>query len=716
MSAISRIAFPLGLALVLVACAHLTAVPESTVVQPPSPARRVDVVDREFGLVLPDPYRWMEGENNAEFDAWLKSQAAYARAKLDALPTLAFWRERLSAVAGATRGHSDHRIVRDRLFFLRRSGGTEAVLMYRDANGEHTIYDPNSEQGASIGNFSISPDARLVAINVGRSGSDIGDIELREVTSGKLFADKLEPVFDTFSPSWLPDSSGFVYTRMARVDGPDPQQGSAAYLHRIGQPQVADLMLARADGEPPLRIVPETRPIITLYPHSEWALLAIRQGRASFRLCEARRAQLAAIQPKWSCLADFDDDIQGAVLHGDTVYLLQGGAKHPNRHVLALKLRRLGATLASAHEVVAERADRVLQSIGAARDGLYLTSLHNGLSVLSKLDYGSTTIEEIALPFSGTADIWTDVDVDGGLLRLTGWTVPMTAYRFEPGKPLTDIGLGDVAPADYSDLVTDEIEAISADGTHVPLSVFHKGNLTLDGHALALISAYGGYGASITPSFSAIWNEWSEAGHVDAICHVRGGGEKGEAWRLGGRGANKQRGVEDFIACSRELEKRGYSTSARTAGFSASMGGVLVGGAYTTPGLAFGAMLIEVGVLNPSRLLAAKDGAEQIGELGDPRTEIGLKQLVAMDPVRRVKAGKQYPPLLLSVGLSDALVAPWNSGKFAASVMAASPSTPVWIRTEEGAGHISTTNSEKARKYADYFAWAEAMLSPDSAK
>jgi len=52
-----------------------------------------------------------------------------------------------------------------------------------------------------------------------------------------------------------------------------------------------------------------------------------------------------------------------------------------------------------------------------------------------------------------------------------------------------------------------------------------------------------------------------------------------------------------------------------------------------------------------------------------------------------------------------------NTGKFAATVMAASPSTPVWIRTEEGAGHVATTNSANAQKYADYFAWAEAMLS-----
>ena len=52
-----------------------------------------------------------------------------------------------------------------------------------------------------------------------------------------------------------------------------------------------------------------------------------------------------------------------------------------------------------------------------------------------------------------------------------------------------------------------------------------------------------------------------------------------------------------------------------------------------------------------------------------------------------------------------------NTGKFAATVMAASPSTPVWIRTEEEGGHISTTASAMAQQYADYFAWAEVMLS-----
>ena len=67
----------------------------------PAPARKVDTVDHEFGLTLPDPYRWMEGDKNTEFAAWLQDQGVFGRAQLDRLPRLRFWRERLGAAAGA---------------------------------------------------------------------------------------------------------------------------------------------------------------------------------------------------------------------------------------------------------------------------------------------------------------------------------------------------------------------------------------------------------------------------------------------------------------------------------------------------------------------------------------------------------------------------------------------------------------------------------------
>src|SRR5262244_369167 len=98
-------------------------------------ARTSEVVDRSFGLELPDPYRWMEGEQNAEFSAWINAQGAYGRDQLDALPRLGHWRTKLEAVSRAVTVNRHQQPMGGRIFFLRLQAGREGVLMVRDADG-----------------------------------------------------------------------------------------------------------------------------------------------------------------------------------------------------------------------------------------------------------------------------------------------------------------------------------------------------------------------------------------------------------------------------------------------------------------------------------------------------------------------------------------------------------------------------------------------------
>jgi prolyl oligopeptidase len=326
------------------------------------------------------------------------------------------------------------------------------------------------------------------------------------------------------------------------------------------------------------------------------------------------------------------------------------------------------------------------------------------------MDYASGALTPIAMPAQGSINQFsTNPRQDGALLSLETWTTPRKVYRYD-GKALTDTQLGMLNAPAYPDLVTEETEAASADGTQVPMSLIYRKDLVKDGHARAIVFGYGGYGISLPPSFSPIMLEWPQAGNVLAMCHVRGGGENGDAWRTGGTGSNKQRGIEDFIACAQELAKRGYSAPSRTGGFGGSMGGILVGGAYSTAPEAWGAMVVQAGMFNAVRLLAEKNGASQISEMGDPRTEAGMKQLLAMDPYLHVRDGVKYPPLLLVTGLADQRVPPWESGKFGARVMAASPATPVWFRTDDQMGHDNTNANAAALEYADIYAFFDAQL------
>lgn len=204
--------------------------------------------------------------------------------------------------------------------------------------------------------------------------------------------------------------------------------------------------------------------------------------------------------------------------------------------------------------------------------------------------------------------------------------------------------------ADYAGIVADEAEATSSDGTRVPLSILRRKDAAADGSHPTIVSGYAGYGIYETPSFSATRLAWLERGGIIAECHGRGGDAKGHAWQLDGTHEHKMNGIHDFEACAQAIIDARLSSPAHIFAQGASMGEILVGRALTDRPDLFAAVNISVGMVDPVRLLAAENGANQIAELGDPETEAGFKALVAMDPYRHVVAAP-YPATIFTIGL-----------------------------------------------------------------
>ena len=191
---------------------------------------------------------------------------------------------------------------------------------------------------------------------------------------------------------------------------------------------------------------------------------------------------------------------------------------------------------------------------------------------------------------------------------------------------------------------------------------------------------------------------------------MRGGGEKGDAWRLGGAKLNKHKGVEDLIATVDDLVARGYSTQRHVGIYGASMGGVIMGGAVAHYPTHIGAAIIHAGMDNPLRLSAAPNGANQFAEVGDPATAEGFESIYRMDPVAAIKDGTAYPPVLIDVGLNDNRVAPWMSGKLGATLIHAGD-TNVIFRTDSDSGHFGTSLNQQAAEKADHYAFLEKAMS-----
>ena len=356
---------------------------------------------------------------------------------------------------------------------------------------------------------------------------------------------------------------------------------------------------------------------------------------------------------------------------------------------------------------IAEDPNAKLSGIYPARDALYVLHQTNGLARVSRWAWqGKAT--PLALPYEGWApDLASDMTKDGITFQIEGWLRPGTYYAYDPAKKqLVPTGLASSSTADVSQIVAEEVEATSADGTKVPLSIIHRKDAALDGSHPTILYGYAGYGASETPGFSPNRVVWIERGAVYAICHGRGGGEKGRRWQNDGSREKKMNGVRDFIACGEYLVDKKLTSPAKLAAHGISMGGVLVGRALTERPDLFGAIILSVGIVNPLRILAAENGANQKGELGDPATEAGYRSIFEMDPYSHVKAGTAYPAVIFTIGLNDHRVAPWMTSKMASRLRTATTSKrPILIRVDANAGHgIGSTREQGFAERAD--AWS----------
>ena len=298
-------------------------------------------------------------------------------------------------------------------------------------------------------------------------------------------------------------------------------------------------------------------------------------------------------------------------------------------------------------------------------------------------------------------------DVAGVLLRTSSWIRHGRILRYDPGLPgFTDTGL--VAPQNRpDDLVAREVMVPSHDGVEVPLSLVYRRGLPLDGTAPTLLLGYGAYGSTTPMTFPTERLAWLERGGVIAVAHVRGGGVFGKAWHHAGRKATKPNSWKDFIACAEHLVREGSTAPGRLCASGRSGGGILVGRAATERPDLFAAVHIGVGCTDMIRFETTANGPPNIPEFGTVTKAEEFRGLLAMSTLHHVRDGVRYPGILLTHGINDPRVAPWQSAKTAARFQAATAGPrPVLLRIDYHAGHGQGSTRRQAREeLADVWAF-----------
>ena len=323
---------------------------------------------------------------------------------------------------------------------------------------------------------------------------------------------------------------------------------------------------------------------------------------------------------------------------------------------------------------------------------------------------GVARSSEVKLPFPGAIqERVTDPLHAGALLRLSGWT-EAPGYFAVDGKSGAIVRTALLPPsrADFSAITSTRVRVRSHDGVEVPVSLVHAKKLARDGSARVLLDAYGAYGISQEPYFFPSLLAWLERGGVFAVAHVRGGGELGKQWHLGGFKASKANSWRDAIAAAQWLVREGWTTPARLAITGGSAGGVVAGNAIIDRPDLFAAMVSQVGFHDTLRGETGMVGPANVPEFGTVTTEDGFRDLLAMSSYARLQPGVAYPAALLTTGFNDPRVDSWDPGKMAARMQAinAGPGgsgKPVLLRVDFASGHGAGTTTQLVDEYADIF-------------
>ncbi len=289
------------------------------------------------------------------------------------------------------------------------------------------------------------------------------------------------------------------------------------------------------------------------------------------------------------------------------------------------------------------------------------------------------------------------------------FTKPTTLFLAEEDGTVREVR---TLPDQYSaeGLLVEQHQAASPDGTRVPYFVVRAENAPMDGSHPTLLTAYGGFQISSTPSYLGPFGKgWVEGGGVYVLANIRGGGEFGPSWWKAALKENRQRAYDDFIAVAEDLVARGITSPEHLGIMGASNGGLLVGAALTQRPDLYHAVVVQVPLLDMKRYHTLLAGASWMAEYGDPDIPEEWAYISRYSPYQNVTEDVDYPRPYIFTTTRDDRVHPGHARKMAALMMSYGHDV-LYFENVEGGHGAGVTPEQRAEAMALMFAYLHLQL------
>lgn len=668
------------LAIVLMACSKEASVDAMPV------AEKRPVTLEMHGDSRVDDYYWLREREDPAVIAYLEQENAHTVRSLQPFSGL----QNILFDEMKARIKQDDESVPYRLgdhhYYVRYEEGSEYPIYARKPGSldapEQVILDVNELAGDAdyfaVRGLSVSPDGSRLAYGVDTAGRRFYDVYFKDLLTGKLLPDVIEDT--TANIEWANDGQTVLYGKQH----PETLRSYRVYRHKLGE---ADdhLVYEEPDEEN--------------YLHVEKSLSNAFFYLVSSQTVSTEVRYLSADTPDVAPTV-FLPRVEGHeyfVTDGVDRFYVQTNDGAENFRLMEAPLD--DTSVSAWTEVVPHRKNALLDDIDVFKDHLVVTIVEDGLTQMEVINRGTGALKRIAFDEEVyTAYTNGNYEFDTPTVRYTyeSMTTPESTYDYNLAteeqtlKKQRDI-LGDFQRSNYE---TKRLFATAGDGTKIPVSIVYRVGLQKNGRNPLLQYAYGSYGSSTEPYFSADKLSLLDRGFVYAIAHIRGGSEMGRDWYFDGRQLNKKNSFTDFIDVSRYLIDEGYTSPEHLYAQGGSAGGLLMGAVLNMAPEYYNGVLAAVPFVDVVTTMLDEDIPLTSGEWdewGDPREKVYYDYMKSYSPYDNV-AAQDYPNIMVTTGLHDSQVQYWEPAKWVAKLREyKTDDNMLVLKTDMSAGHSGKT-------------------------
>jgi len=667
----------------------------------PPVAKKVPKTVTLHGDERVDDYGWLREKTSSDTIAYLQAENAYADAVTKPVEELGkkLYDEMLGRIK-QTDVNVPYR--KNGWYYYTRTVEGKQYSIYARKKGsvdaaEEILLDVNQlaegKKFMSIGTFSVSDDANLLAFSTDDNGYRQYKLHIKDLRTGKVTENLAERVGGV---EWAKDNKTLFYS----IEN-DAKRSDRIFRHVLGTPdhkllyeekdELYDVYVDRSrDGE-----------FVFLISESKTTTEA--------RLVPAKAPATAPVVmiPRKTDHKYYPDH------RGDRFYFLTNDAGINYRVVTAPVLRYAQANW---KELVPYRKPVRIEGIELFKNHMVVRLREGGLSQLEVYDLREASPKSHRITFpepSYAVGGAQNAEFDTNVFRYgyASFITPFSVYDYDMDTrkqtllKRTEV-LGGYDPEKYK---VERFFVTARDGAKVPVSLVYRKDLDPKAKNPMLLYAYGSYGASMSASFNSTRFSLIDRGVTYAIAHIRGGGEMGKEWHEQGRMMTKMNTFADFIDVADFLVKENYTSKEKLAITGGSAGGLLMGVVVNMRPDLFKVVMAYVpfvDVMNTMLDATLPLTTQEYIEWGNPTEKAAYFYMKSYDPYSNIEK-KAYPTMLVRTSLNDSQVGYWEAAKWVARLRAnKTDENPLLLRVNMGAGHGGASGRyDRLRDDAADYAW-----------